>query len=332
MRAPREWPNGSRMTKVLGTIFENPSATDARNNIIERGRQFRMRVAAAQLLDDFDQTVRTRFPYPVAFRWRSLEAHRSGTEQERTYKAVLDTFEVLLCYVAQLGLVMGRASGVEPGALGAIRDKLRSGRSGPSLGDWVAVLEEIAQRGEYRRLSDETPLSEVRGFLTRDADVTEARRRLTERRNAQAHQRSLSHAELDSGCAEAYDDLRLLVERAMFLVDMQLVHVVSELRGQSWQSSAVTVRILMGDHPVVPFHHERSDRNDLEAGSLYVSDRQGRLHLARPFIGRECPQCQTWSTFHVDLCRESSPQLKSLEHGHSLVADIAPALRHVGLL
>jgi hypothetical protein len=320
--------------EVLAALFENPSATAARTSLLERGRQFRLRVDAAQLLDDFSYTIRTRFPYPVAYRWRSLEALRSGQDPERTYRAVLDTYEVLLCYLAQLALVLGRSAGLEIGAVGAIRDKLRSGRSGPGLGDWTAVLEEVGQGRSFRRLPGDFPLGEVTTFLTTDADTTSARQRLSQRRNDQAHLRSIPSTQVERATDEALADLKFLLERAMFLADLPLIHLAST----SWDSfggtATVHLRYLIGDHPVVPFRHERLERSDLEPGSLYVRDTEGGLHLVRPFlVGGECPECQTWSTFHVDRSHDGTLTLKSLEHGHALIEhQQADALEHVGLL
>ncbi|MGY5060697.1 hypothetical protein ACWDFR_42660 [Streptomyces sp. 900105755] len=77
-------------------------------------------------------------------------------------------------------------------------------------------------------------------------------------------------------------------------------------------------------------------RNDLNAGSLYLRDSDHELHLLRPFlVGRDCPTCRLWSTFHVDRAPKGKVILKSLEHGH-VVEDASPALRasleHVQLL
>lgn len=52
---------------------------------------------AATLLDDLGHTVRTRFPLPVAYRWRETEARMSAGDQQAAYSTVLETAEVLLC-------------------------------------------------------------------------------------------------------------------------------------------------------------------------------------------------------------------------------------------
>ena len=321
--------------EVLTGLFENPSVNSARSDVLERGRLVRMRTAAAAALEDFGQKVRTRYPYPIAYRWRSVEAHLSGTDHARTYGALLDTYEVLLCYLAQFAIVMCRSAGAELGALEPVQRKLASGRSGPSLGDWVAILEEVAERRDFRELPASTPLSEVRGFLVPEPHIRAARQRMSDMRNDQAHLRPIPETEIQQAIESASRDLELLLDRAAFLVDLQLVHVA----GSTWNSltaqATISLRYLVGDHPVVPFRYETTPRNDLEVGSLYVMDSNHDLHLLRPFLlGSECPTCHTWSTFHVDGCPDSAVTLKSLEHGHTTTEgeELRAALATVGLL
>lgn len=88
-------------------------------------------------------------------------------------------------------------------------------------------------------------------------------------------------------------------------------------------------RELAGDHPVVPTRTMTSPSNDLETGSPYLRDTDGALHLLRPFlIGRDCPTCRTWSTFHADRVPKGAVVFKSLEHGHTL-EDTSPDTRRL---
>jgi hypothetical protein len=90
----------------------------------------------------------------------------------------------------------------------------------------------------------------------------------------------------------------------------------------------------MGDLAIVPPQIAECRGNDLEQGSLHIIDSEYRWHLLRPFlIGRNCPVCKNWSTFHVDRDGQGPPVIKSLEHGHVQKDDsITEPLRHVGLL
>lgn len=325
-----EW--SARAQQLLLSVFESGSASAARARLIEEGRETRLKVEAGALIDDFDSRVRTRFPYPLAYRWRTVEVMASGRDLRATHEAVLEAFEVLLCYGAMLAHVMARTAGITLGSTETIRQKLASGSSGPGLGDWVAVLDEVASSKTVARLPEDQPLRELRQLLSNP--VTDVRRRLTERRLGQAHLRRTTHEQLSVIVAEELQDLRAMFEQAAFLTDLPLLHVerveLDTLAGRS----LVTYRQLMGDHPVVPYQTMTTTRTDLETGSLYVVDGRGGLHLLRPFlVGRDCPHCNTWSTFHADRTTKGVLAIKSLEHGHALDApELVPSLQAVGLM
>ncbi len=92
----------------------------------------------------------------------------------------------------------------------------------------------------------------------------------------------------------------------------------------------------MGDHPLVSINMAETDEPEIEAQSLYLVDRDGRLHLLRPLLNRrECPKYGTWEIFYLDSYKKSTDCsiLKSLEHGHTLNdSTISPLFRHIGML
>lgn len=319
---------------LVASVFTNKTAAQARERIIDQGRGLRLRVEAATLLDDLGHTVRTRFPLPIAYRWREAEARMSACDQRAAYNAVLDTAEILLCYMALLTLALAWEAEIPLGSTVAIKEKLTSGRSGPSLGDWAAVMQEAATSRKFRELPHEHPIHSIRSLLA-DEDAADARQRLSDRRNDDAHLRRLDPIDLPPAVTEAFADLNLLVERSRFLADFPLWHV-TETRWDSLAKTAdIRYRELTGDHPVVPTKTATSLRHDLEPGSLYLRDSAHELHLLRPFLtGEVCPVCRAWSTFHADLVPKGGVQLKSLEHGHALrqSADKANPLAVVGLL
>ncbi|MEU1785035.1 hypothetical protein ABZ553_03880 [Streptomyces sparsogenes] len=92
---PVEWQEEA--DSRLASVFLDRTAGAARSRIIASGRGLRLRVEAASLLDDLGHTVRTRFPYPVASRWRETEAQTNAGPSQGAYAAVLDTAEILLC-------------------------------------------------------------------------------------------------------------------------------------------------------------------------------------------------------------------------------------------
>ncbi|MEU7005663.1 restriction endonuclease [Streptomyces sp. NPDC046332] len=319
---------------LLESAFTHKTAAQAREKIMDRGRGLRQRVEAATLLDDLGHTVRTRFPLPVAYRWRETEARMSAGEHQATYSAILETAEVLLCYTALLTLALAWEAGIPLGSTIAIREKLVGGRSGPGLGDWANVLMEAAGSRKLRALPHQHPVHAIRTLLA-DQDAADARERLTKRRNDDSHLRRLDPIDLPPAITEAFADLTLLVDRARFLADLPLWHVTETRWDNLTQSAQVRYRELTGDHPVVPTKTAVLTRNDLEPGSLYLRDSMHELYLLRPFLtGQVCRVCRAWSTFHADIVPGDVVQLKSLEHGHVLHQPAAAghALSIVGLL
>ncbi|MDF2272083.1 hypothetical protein P2Q00_42740 [Streptomyces coacervatus] len=320
---------------VIESVFLEKTATQARARVIDSGRALRLRAEAASLLDDLGHSVRTRFPYPIAYRWRETEARISAGDDLAAYAAILDTAEQLLCYVAQLILALSHAQSVTLGAVTAIRDKLASGRSGPGFGDWVNVLNEAATSKQLNHLPPAHPLNDIRTLLAHP-DAEKARQALSERRNDQAHLRRVDPIDLPHAIGVAFADVTHLVERARFLADLPLLEI-TDVRWDAFARSArVEYRELAGDHPVVPTRTMTSLSNDLEKGSLYLRDTEGALHLLRPFlIGRDCPTCRTWSTFHADRVPKGAVVFKSLEHGHTCddtSTDTRSLLGQIGLV
>ncbi len=309
-----EWANEA--AAVIDSIFEYPSVREARPRIIEAGRRVRWRSREARNLDDPDFAVRRAFPYPIAHRWRVMEAALSGASTPgEGYAAILDAAESLLAFLAQVTLVLAQAANIEVKTKQAIRSKLRGG-SGPSMGDWAAVLQETTAKhfGEAQGA-----LMDISGMF-RLQEVEAARVRLSGRRNDEAHNRRVEAVDMKAATQDALADLRALTKAANFLVDMPLRHVTDT----SWDSFArratVTFREMVGDHWVVKSRTSLVPTNEIESNSLYVVDPEGHWHLLRPYlVVRDCPQCRTLSTFHVDAVKSGEVRFKSLENGHTIL-------------
>ncbi|MEU6206090.1 hypothetical protein ABZ814_21210 [Micromonospora musae] len=313
---------------LLASVFEDESAVTARRRILESGRQLRMRVDAAALLDDFSHRVRTRYPHPIAYRWSEVQVHLSRGAHEVAYEAILETAEVLLCYTALAVLSLSRDAGLRLGAVDGIRKRLsRGGSNGPGFGDWAAILKEAAESKAFRRTPDGDPLNDFSRIFSAP-EAASARQRLAGRRNAKSHLRRVDAIDLPSAIEEAHADLTTLLEHVSFLADLPLVHVT----GVRWDTLRRTAQVdyqeLMGDNALVPGQQRPYANSDLEIGSLYLANEDGQLHLLRPFLlRRRCPVCRSWETFHVDNTPDASTvTVKSLERGHT---DTDPALRQV---
>ncbi|MGW8688604.1 hypothetical protein ACWGNN_47965 [Streptomyces sp. NPDC055817] len=146
-------PNEARQRTLAwhreATALRQSSFTDrdreaAGHRIITEGRVLRLRVEAASQLDDDSYTYRTTLPYPIALRWREVEAKVSITDEPGpAYQAVLATAEILFCYCALVAAALAHWEGVTIPRMSAIRSRLTSGGTPPGFGDWVAVLQEL---------------------------------------------------------------------------------------------------------------------------------------------------------------------------------------------
>lgn len=231
---------------LLSNAFDSGSIAAARERIVQGGRLFRQRVEAAKELDNFDTVVRIRYPYPIAYRWRGLQALSSGDDPERTYRAALECFEAVLAYAATVGLALARREGIEVKAQSDIQRKLTSRADGVSLGDWVAVLQEMTGAA-YRRLDGSHPLSNFPSFFAEGSEARAAVKRLSGRRNDLAHTRRTARTDAE-GAIESLEDLRRILEAAAFFADFPLLQVVDSKWDAFAGSASVRYRVFVGDH------------------------------------------------------------------------------------
>ena len=314
------------------SVFNEGTAEGARLQVLQSGEVVRQRARAAALMDDQGHRIRSLYPYPIAYRWRTVEA---STDSANAVPSVVECAEVLLCYCAMVALLFARTADREIRYLATIRERLAEHKQGTNLGDWVAILTEVRDSRDFRDIPTSAPFAEIRNLL-REPEVEDARQRLKARRDNLAHYRSSGPAEEQRELEDATSDLRILLEAAGFLADYTL-NLVSATAWDSLRGlNRLTIRELMGDHPVVPPRVVQVPEVAIESGSLYLVDRARQFHLARPFLLEEkCPACGNWSTFHLDTFDPEVPtcSLKSLEHGHTMERpELVDAFRSVQLL
>jgi hypothetical protein len=314
----------SEMAAEAGTLAESvfdrsTSPEEARRLIIATGQLTRLRSVAAAQLDDPDFIIRTRYPYPIALRWRNVEAQKSVDGQDdaqaKEYEAVLKAAEALLGYSALLTTALAHEAGITCKAIKAFKGKIATGRGGPGFGDWQRILQQIAAAEGMSDLPPEHPLHEL-AVLLADDEAEIACQSLGTKRNSRAHGREDLPAVSASKLNEAHDGLRFLLDRARFLADLQLLDVTNVVWDRHEQSDTVTFRRLMGDHPVVPTENLRHAGPDRIGTILYLADREQGLHPLGPFLTCEkCEGCGALSLFHAD--KEDWELLQtSLDHGH----------------
>jgi hypothetical protein len=290
--------------------------------------------AAALLVNNLKHRIRTRFPYPVAFRWRTVEASHPNLEG---YTQVLACAEVVICYAAIMAIVMAKNQKMKIEKLSEMAQNLSSnpGRHGTSMGDWVALLREVSGSKTFRNLPSSAPFFEVTQCL-QDKEVNDALQRLSDKRNDNAHDRGPKGSAVQKCFQEAVADLELMLKGFEFLSDYPLRYIEATRRDTILKVTNYDYRELMGDHALVPLATADNSEAELEVESLYLVDRAGCLQLLRPFLtGRDCPMCGSWGTFYLDKFGKDklTSHLKSMEHGHTFPdEDITPAMKICGLL
>ncbi|MFF7777032.1 restriction endonuclease [Streptomyces tanashiensis] len=328
------------MAAEAGAVAESAfdgrtSQEEARRLIIATGQLTRLRSLAAAQLDDPGFIIRTRYPYPIALRWRNVEAQKSADGQDdaqaKEYATVIRAAETLLGYSALLTTALAHEAGITCKAIKAFKGKIATGKGGPGFGDWQRILQQIGAAEGMSDLPPEHPLHELAALLA-DDEAEKACQSLGTKRNSTAHGREDLPAVSASKLNEAHDGLRFLLDRARFLADLQLLDVTNVVWDRHDESDTITLRRLMGDHPVVPTENLRHAGPGRIATSLYLADRDQGLHPLSPFLTCEkCEGCATLSLFHAD--KEQGVLLQtSLDHGHFYPyrAD-ERALRAVGL-
>lgn len=316
---------------LLNSVFAGGSSEISRARVVRIGRNVRLRSDAAAALDDIGYTFRTRFPYPLAHRWRRMEAAHSAGANREAYTAVLDIAEVLCAYASLLGLAFAREAGVELSSLGQIREAL--GHNGPTFGTWIATLQEICGANQRKNIPMATPLHDLRSLLA-SQEAKDAIDALARRRNNESHQRRFAEAELPQAFPQALAELTTLMTSAIVLTDLRLLQVTSTGWDRIRRINKIHYWEFMGDHHVVSTQTMEHPSFELEKDSLYILDGQQRLHPLRPYLlGLNCPVCHIWSTFHVEQATNSATVFKGLEHGHTFKeSEPLGALKHTGLI
>ena len=317
-------------TSLLTSVLDSNEMGAARRELIDKSNLLRQRSDAAEKLDDLSHRISTRFPLPIAYRWRAAAAAKDGPD---SLESILKAQEVLLCYLAVIAIVSARVADVELGQLQDIRGRFKKKR-GVTLGDWRAFLSEVAEAKKIRRLPDTHPFIEIRSYF-RDPAVVDASTMLADLRNDNSHLREFGPGEKAQAIQDAWSSLELLYSAAEFTTDYPLIQITGTRWDSFKQENAVTYRHLQGDSPIVPASQIKSTDSNIETDSLYLMDRDNKMHLLRPFlVGRGCPSCGHWSTFHPDRVTQSGKvQYKSLEHGHPCAMDEQrPSLSAVGIL
>lgn len=305
-------------------------------DISAAGRDVRLRYEAAIRIDDAGYRIRSTFPHPLAFRWRTVEASKPDLNG---FKAILETAEITICYAAIVGMVMAEHLELEIARVGEVAARLGRRKNGTTFGDWYGILQELGSSKKFAVLPEDTPFSEILSFMAPNTAVESATLRLMALRCDDAHLSGPKGSKnLERVYVSAREDLLTILRSLEFLSEYRLRYIEDVWVDTRRGSQRVQYRDLVGDHPFVRIEEEvrPTDGGLLEKGSVYLRDTQGRLHLVRPLlVRRECRCCGAWATFflHRYDFKDDSCVLKSLEHGHNFDDEsIAEDFRFAGLL
>lgn len=330
----REWAD--ELEAARGSLFDSQSARDARLTALSMGRLAKQRYEAAALVGDFRQRVRTRFPHPIAFRWRTVESQHANLEG---YIQILECAEVAVTYLAVMALILAKSVDKRIPWLSQLSKRVSTTGHGTNMGDWISILQDVRGSVFAAGISDAAPFVEVTRFQA-DKQVEESLKKLAEWRNDQSHGRGPKGSAVETAFLESKQHLETFLQGIEFVSDYPLRFIEETRRDTFRRMTTYSFRELMGDHALVPIAHGETPDAEVEAKSLYLHDRSGRLHLLRPLlIGRDCPVCHSWGTFFLDTLEKKDNRraerivIKSMEHGHTCDdLDLVAAFRHWGMI
>ncbi len=326
----RSW--AEELDAARGSLFDSQSARNARINALSMGRLAKQRYEAATLVSDFKQRVRTRFPYPIAFRWRTVESQHPTLEG---YIQVLECAEITATYLAIMALLLAESVHKPIHWLGEMAKRISITGHGTNMGDWLSILQEAGGANFADDIPETAPFVEVSRFQS-DAKARQSLKLLADWRNDQSHGRGPKGADVQLAFESAKKELAMLLQAVEFVTDYPLCHIETTRRDTLQGITRYEYRELMGDHALVPLTHGDTPDAEIEADSLYLRDQSGQLRLLRPLlIGRECPVCHSWGTFFLDSCKKggASVTLKGMEHGHTWDdVGLVSVFRHRGMI
>ncbi|MGW0891108.1 hypothetical protein [Saccharopolyspora sp. NPDC002578] len=316
---------------AVHSFFQWPDPTTARAHMIESGRLTRQRREAASAVNEVGSRLRATLPYPIARRWREVQAARPD---EAGYKLVLECAEAAIAYCAVLGLVFAREAQISLHRVHALRRRVRQGNMAQmTFGIWLNILREVATAATEQDIPSDSPLTRFRCFT--DADMASAVRELYERRNHKSHGRGPAAHEINDAVQNSRRHLKTILSGVEWLVDYPLRHIDACHWDSFINTSQITYRELMGDHNIVSPTDEHTTQI-LETGSPYIADSYGRYRLLRPFLlTQHCPHCGQLSLFILDQWNANTQEIEylALDHPDTItVTDMRAPLQHVGFL
>ncbi|UFN92698.1 hypothetical protein [Micromonospora aurantiaca] len=313
--------------RAVDSFFRWRDLDASRAQLITAGRLTRQRRDAAHTLDEQGSRTRTTMPYPVARRWRAVEAAQAD---DSGYGTVLECAEATVAYCAGIGAALAVTHALPPSAVQALARKLRQGTP-VTFGTWTKLLGDLRSAASSATLPADSPLQNYRAIPD---TALAAVRGLQQRRNDAAHGRGPAVHEIPEFVRDARAQLEAFISAVEWLVDYPLRHVESSKWDSFTGTTTITYRELMGDHNVVAVTTEAT-QDHMEAGSTYLGDQFGRYSLLRPLLHTDhCPACGQFTVFLIDSWshHDERAEFKALDHSHVCHLPAGVGLRALGFL
>lgn len=331
------WANET--ISVRQALFSIPDTQHASVQIHSTARRVRQRFQAAQSIDDFATRVRTRFPHPIAYKWKIIETSYPNYEG---YKHILECGEVTVAYLASISLALAKEYGQDVRIVANEAQKLGEGKSnGKTFGYWRQVLssaqEKLTAANANPGILDMIRFPDVSSDPAINDGGRSALEYLYEARNADAHGEGPKGFEVESAYHNAAEQLKSLLLCAEFLTEFPLLLIENTRRdthnGVTWYD----FRELMGDHHLVRIQQDNCINScELEAGSLYLADRAGRMHLLRPvLLHHQASRSDRAATFYLNryFPDDDISELRSLELGDTIeLSGMSSQFKEYGLI
>lgn len=193
---------------------------------------------------------------------------------------------------------------------------------------------EVSENRQFRDLDGDVPFFEVTQMMRSDR-FRNSINFLKEQRDADSHRR-INRSNIPTPLLEDLEKaLRTIYEECGFVGDYRLIQVTRAKFDSIGGKTEYAYADLTGDNPLVAKRVEITTQAELEVDSLYLRDRQNKLHLFRPFLHYlECPECHLMSTFHLDTYPGTGTTvgLKSFERNSVREEEFAEQFQWAGLL
>ncbi|MDB4367978.1 hypothetical protein N9Z38_00450 [Mariniblastus sp.] len=325
-----EW--AAQLANIEDRLFKFDTLRDAQQEMIEVGSRAEQRVQAAKAADTLGWRVRNQYPHPLAFRFRSIEIME---DKQKKYSGLLDAAESAITFAAIVCCAMCEAfDGQPPDYIKTLGKKLRERPgTGISLGDWIAIVDNVNTGKKYRDIGSGIPFAEISKSYELNEGIKETILSLSNKRNDMAHQRRPDDHDMDRVIIETTAEVESLFESLDCLSRYRLRFITAVRPAGRRKVGTYSCHELIGDHPVPTvrtIHYE----GDPPAVGLHLTDQNDQICFVEPWlVRRQCATCRHQETYVLDrYLKDKTISLKSFEYGHEFDgSDLREDFLEIGL-